>query len=144
MYTEMKSESIHSETVKALCNTDIIMCKSFFVGLVTKKSPHSRVGFPSSSCPFFQAALSCLPRPSSSSLFHISIGTNCYTGMSGKEQQRWFFMLLLGGGKMSLRLMAQYPELERNENRLGATEVCSVRLMCLVKNTHRYVLQKYR
>lgn len=43
-------------------------------------------------------------------------------------------MLLLRGGKMSIRLMAQYPELKRNENRLGATEVCNVRLMCSVKN----------
>lgn len=43
-------------------------------------------------------------------------------------------MLLLRGGKMSIRLMAQYSELETTENRLGKTEVCKVRLTCLVKN----------
>lgn len=36
---------------------------------------------------------------------------------------------------MAVRLMAQYPELERNENRFSATEVCNMRLMRLVKNT---------
>lgn len=44
-------------------------------------------------------------------------------------------MLLLRGGKVSVTLMAQYSELERNEKRFGATEVCNLRLACVVKNT---------
>lgn len=50
-------------------------------------------------------------------------------------------MLLLRGGKVSVTLMTQYSELERNENRFGATEACNLRLTRVVKNTHSYVLQ---
>lgn len=44
-------------------------------------------------------------------------------------------MRVLRGGKNPVRFEAEYPERERNANRLTATEICNVRLMCLVRNT---------
>lgn len=73
----------------------------------------------------------CLPF--STSLPHLSAGNNCQVGMSGKN--KCVFNSSAQGRENTLRLMAEYPDVERNENGLGATEICNVRLMCLVRST---------
>lgn len=39
------------------------------------------------------------------------------------------------GKENPVRLMTEYPEVKRNAKGLTATEICNVRLMCLVRKT---------
>lgn len=52
--------------------------------------------------------------------------------MSGKN--KCVFNSSAHGRENPIRLMAEYPEVEGNENGLSTTEICNVRLMCLVRN----------